>query len=99
MRAHVLRVLSPPVERSSGRRIAPLLGAVVAAAVLLPLGARAVASRYHDDSLWANAVASLGGTDRPGDFGYVFLPAADGILSGRSPYMDPELFQGPPQAP
>jgi len=87
------------VQRSSGRRIALLLSAIVAAAVLLPIGARAIASRYNDDSLWANAVGSLGGTNTPGDFGYVFLPAADDVVAGRSPYMDPELFRGPPQAP
>jgi hypothetical protein len=76
-----------------------LVGAIVTAAILLPVGARAVAGRYHDDSLWANAVGSLGGANRPGDFGYVFLPTAESILAGRSPYMDPEDFRGPPQAP
>ena len=99
MSTHVLRVLSRPVQRPTGRRIAVLVGAIVVTAVLLPIGARAVASRFHDDSLWANAVGSLGGANKPGDFGYVFLPTADGILAGRSPYMDPEDFHGPPQAP
>lgn len=36
---------------------------------------------------------------RPGDFGYVFLPAGDEVLAGRSPYMDADEFEGPPQAP
>ncbi len=61
--------------------------------------ARGTANRYHDDSLWANALGSLGGTQRPGDFGYVFLPAANDVLEGRNPYMDPGVFEGPPQAP
>ena len=74
------------------------LAAVLAGALLFGI-ARAVAVRYHDDSLWANAVGSLGGTQRPGDFGYVFLPAANEILGVRSPYMDPDDFEGPPQAP
>ena len=76
-----------------------VVGAVVVSAVILSLGARGIASRYHDDSLWANAVASLGGVNRPGDFGYVFLPAANAVLEGRTPYMDPDEFEGPPQAP
>ena len=81
------------------RRLVLVCAAVLVAAVLLPLGARGAATRYHDDSLWANALGSLGGTNRPGDFGYVFLPAADNVLSGRDLYMDPDLFRGPPQAP
>lgn len=73
--------------------------AAVLAGALLFGTARLVAKRYHDDSLWANALASLGGTARPGDFGYVFLPAANDVLAGRDPYMDPDEFEGPPQAP
>jgi len=76
-----------------------LAGATVVAALLLSVGGRAVSSRYHDDSLWANAAGSLGGTNKPGDFGWVFLPTADSILAGRNPYMDPDEFHGPPQAP
>ena len=76
---------------------------VAAAAVLVAAvafgAARFTAARYHDDSLWANALASLGGTAKPGDFGYVFLAAANDVLAGRSPYMDPDEFEGPPQAP
>ena len=86
---------------TSARRRRIWLVAVVAAlaAVLLFGVARAVTTRYHDDTLWANALASAGGTQRPGDFGYVFLPAANDVLDGRNPYMDPDDFQGPPQAP
>jgi hypothetical protein len=73
--------------------------AAVLAGLLLFGAARATTTRYHDDSLWANAIGSLAGTQRPGDFGYVFLPAANEILGGRSPYMDPDDFEGPPQAP
>jgi len=87
------------VQEPSGRRLTVLVCAILAAAVLLPVGAHAIATRYHDDSLWANAAGSLGGSNRPGDFGYVFLPAANDVLAGRSPYMDPDLFNGPPQAP
>jgi hypothetical protein len=76
-----------------------VVGAVVAAAGVLVLGARIASRSYADDSLWANALASLGGTMRPGDFGYVFLAAGNDVLAGRSPYMDPDAFEGPPQAP
>jgi hypothetical protein len=85
---------------SVGRRRALLVAvAVLAALVVLPLGARAVEPRLTQDTLWANALASLGGTMKPGDFGYVFLVAGDDVLAGRSPYMDADEFQGPPQAP
>lgn len=83
----------------SVKRVVLVVSAVVAAALLVSLAARGIASRYHDDSLWANALASLGGVSRPGDFGWVFLPAANDVLEGRSPYMDPDAFVGPPQAP
>jgi hypothetical protein len=87
------------VEAAPRRRT--LLVAVIAvlAAALLFGTARAAATRYHDDSLWANTLGSLGGTQKPGDFGYVFLPAANDALAGRNPYMDPDVFEGPPQAP
>lgn len=83
----------------SPKRIVLLACAVVLAALLASLAARGISSRYHDDSLWANASASLGGVSRPGDFGWVFLPAANAILDGTSPYMHPDAFVGPPQAP
>ncbi|MDH4338885.1 MAG: DUF2029 domain-containing protein [Thermoleophilia bacterium] len=73
-----------------GRRIAVFVGAVVVVAVLLPVGARVVASRYHDDSLWANSLRSLGGLQIPFDF-EVFLRAAESVRDGESPYVDPDL--------
>ena len=86
------------MHAAASRRIW-LVGAAIVTAVALPLCAHALATRYHDDSLWANAVASLGGSAKPGDFGYVFLTAGDNVLAGRDPYMDPDEFHGPPQAP
>lgn len=67
-----------------------LVGAVLVAAVLLPIGARAVASRYHDDSLWANSLRSLGGLHTPFDFD-VFLRAGEDVRVGDSPYVDPDV--------
>jgi hypothetical protein len=61
---------------------------VLAAAILLPLGARAVSSRWHDDSLWANSLRSLGGLHVPFDFA-IFLQAAEDVRAGESPYVDP----------
>ena len=87
------------MRRSPGRRAALIVGAIALAALLVPIVARGVSSRWHDDSLWANAAASLGGTNRPGDFGYVFLPAANAVRDGRPLYMNPDDFVGPPQAP
>lgn len=72
---------------------------MLAAAIAIPLAARAAQPRLTDDTLWANALASLGGTMKPSDFGYVFLIAGDDVLAGRSPYMDADEFEGPPQAP
>lgn len=90
MSTHVLRVLSLSVRRPTGRRIAVLVAASIVVAFLLPVGARAVASRYHDDSLWANSLRSLGGLQIPFDF-EVFLRAAERVRAGESPYVDPDL--------
>lgn len=87
------------MQRAPRRRTLLIAAAVVSAALLLPLGARVAARDYRDDSLWANALASLGGTMKPGDFGYVFVAAGDDVLAGRNPYMRAEDFVGPPQAP
>ena len=87
--AHALRVLSRLVPPASGRRIAAVVACVLAVAILLPVGARAVSSRWHDDSLWANSLRSLGGLEVPFDFA-IFLKAADDVRSGESPYVDPE---------
>ena len=84
---------------SAWRRRIWLVALAVAAALLLVGIARAVTPHWQDDTLWRNALASAGGTQRPGDFGYVFLPAANEVLEGRDPYMDPDDFRGPPQAP
>ena len=64
---------------------------------LLPLGARAVSSRYHDDSLWANSLRSLGGLQTPFDFD-VFLRAGERCRDGESPYVDPDavISEGQP---
>ena len=84
---------------SAWRRRIWLVALAVAAALLLVGVARVVTPRWQDDNLWRNALASAGGTQRPGDFGYVFLPAANEVLEGRDPYMNPDDFRGPPQAP
>ncbi|MFO7573342.1 MAG: glycosyltransferase 87 family protein [Gaiellaceae bacterium] len=87
------------MQRADRRRAFVLAVAVLASAIAIPLAARAAQPRLADDTLWANAAASIGGTMRPGDFGYVFLVAGDDVLAGRNPYMDADDFEGPPQAP
>jgi len=77
------------VPRSSGRGIAPLLVAVVVAAILLPIGARAISSQYHDDSLWANSLRSLAGLHVPFDFD-IFLRAGEAVSHGDNPYVEPD---------
>ena len=62
---------------------------MLAAAILLPLGARAVVDRWHDDSLWANSLRSLGGLQVPFDFA-IFLQAAHDVRAGDNPYVDPD---------
>ena len=62
---------------------------VLAAAIALPLGARVTADTWHDDSLWANSLRSLGGLEVPFDFA-IFLQAADDVRAGDSPYVDPD---------
>jgi alpha-1,2-mannosyltransferase len=71
---------------------------VLAVAILLPVGARAVSSRWHDDSLWANSLRSLGGLEVPFDFA-VYLRAADDVRAGESPYVDPEKVSENAPAP
>jgi len=84
---------------SAQRRRIWLVALALLAALLLVGVARAVTPHWQDDTLWRNALASAGGTQRPGDFGYVFLPAANQVLEGQDPYMNPDDFHGPPQAP
>jgi alpha-1,2-mannosyltransferase len=75
-----------------------LLAAVVLVAAVLPLGARGAANRWHDDTLWANSLRSLGGLAVPFDFA-VFLQAAEDVRSGESPYIDPEQLSEGASAP
>jgi alpha-1,2-mannosyltransferase len=75
-----------------------LVGAAVAAAVVLPLGARGVAAHTSSDSLWANAARSLGGWQEPFDL-RVFVHASDDVLDGRDPYVQPGNVTGPADAP
>jgi len=85
------------MQSSSGRRIGVLVGAVVIAAILLPVGARAIATQYHDDSLWANSLRSLGGLQVPFDFD-IFLQAGEAVSAGDNPYVDPDtvIAEGQP---
>jgi hypothetical protein len=62
---------------------------VLAACLVLPLGARTAANRWHDDNLWANSVRALGGLELPFDFA-VYLRAAESVRAGESPYVDPD---------
>jgi len=85
----VLRVLSRPVQGPSGRRITVLACAILAAVVLLPVGARAISGQYHDDSLWANSLRSLAGLHVPFDFN-IFLRAGEAVSRGDNPYVEPD---------
>jgi alpha-1,2-mannosyltransferase len=48
-----------------------------------------VSTRWHDDSLWANSLRSLGGVEVPFDLA-IFLRAAEDVRAGENPYVDPE---------
>lgn len=72
--------------------------AVLLAAGVVALSARAAAGRWHDDSLWSNSLRSLGGLAVPFDFA-VFLQAAGDVRSGDSPYVDPETVSEGGPAP
>ena len=72
--------------RRSWSRLALVL---VVAAVAVPLVARATATQWHDDVLWANAARAAGGSAEPYDL-RIFLEAGDDVVSGRSPYVEPE---------
>ena len=87
---HDLRVLSRVVQGSSRRGIALVLGAAVIAAIVLPVGARAIANQYHDDSLWANSLRSLAGLQVPFDFD-IFLQAGEAVSGGDNPYVEPHV--------
>jgi hypothetical protein len=79
------------VAQARRRRITLIVACVLAAAILLPFGARVAANRWHDDTLWANSLHSLGGLAVPYDFA-VFLTAAESIRAGKSPYVDPDTI-------
>jgi hypothetical protein len=53
------------VQSWSRTRIAWLLAALVLVALVLPVGARLGAQRWHSDTLWPNTLRSLGGLDLP----------------------------------
>lgn len=80
------------------RRITLIVACVLAAAILLPVGARATANRWHDDSLWANSLRSLGGLEVPYDFA-IFLRASEDVRAGDSPYVDPGTISEDSPAP
>jgi Glycosyltransferase family 87 len=82
------------VARARRRRIGLVVACALALAILLPLGARAVANRWHDDTLWANSLHSLGGLQVPYDFA-IFLQAADDVRAGDNPYVSPDSYVNP----
>jgi hypothetical protein len=86
------------VAQARRRRIALIVACVLAAAILLPVGARAAANRLHDDSLWANSLRSLGGLEVPYDFA-IFLRASEDVRAGDSPYVDPDTISEDSPAP
>jgi hypothetical protein len=70
----------------------------VLAIAVLPLGARAVSSRWVSDTLWANSLRSVAGLQVPFDFA-IFLQAAEAVRSGESPYVDPDEVSEDAPAP
>ena len=96
--AHTPRVLSPPVTSGRRGRILLVVACVLAAMIVLPLGARATANRWHDDTVWANSLRSLGGLQLPFDFA-VYLRAADDVRAGDNPYVDPDQLTEESAAP
>jgi alpha-1,2-mannosyltransferase len=86
------------VQAAAGRRWSRLALLVVVAAVALPLIARATATQWHDDVLWASALRSLGGSQEPYDL-RIFLDAADDVRAGRSPYIEPDAIAEAPGSP
>jgi Glycosyltransferase family 87 len=83
------------VDATKGRLL--LLAAAALAACFLAVGfARAATHVYHDDSVWANALSSLGGVGEPYDFA-IFLDAGNDVLAGRNPYTPGHV--GPTRSP
>lgn len=85
------------VRAATRRRILLAAAATVAACLAAVALARAATHVYHDDSVWANALSSLGGVSEPYDFA-IFLRAGNDVLEGRSPY-GPAVGIGPTQSP
>ena len=85
------------MRAATGRRILLVVAAALAACVLAVVVARVATHVYHDDSVWANGLASLGGVSEPYDF-TIFLDAGNDVLAGRNPYVSPVGF-GPTQSP
>ena len=88
----------PLVARARWRRIGLVAACVLAVAIVLPLGARVTADRWHDDSLWANSLRSLGGLAVPYDFA-IFLRAAEDVRAGDNPYVDADSVDEHAHAP
>src|SRR5262245_26662570 len=86
------------VARTAAGRVGLVVACVLAVAILLPIGARAAAERWHDDTLWANSLRSLGGLQVPYDFA-IFLRAAEDVRAGDDPYVDPDPFSENTPAP
>lgn len=66
-----------------------VVGVVVIVAVLLPVGARAIANEYNDDSVWANSLRAVAGLQEGFDF-EIFMQAGRAVRHGDSPYVDPD---------
>jgi len=75
------------VQFAGGRRLWVVCAAVVAVAVLVPTVSRVDARYDSSDSLWANAMRSASGWQKPYDFA-IFLTAGHDVLDGRDPYPD-----------
>ena len=73
------------VHAATARPIVLAVAAVLVAAIVVVGAARAATHVYHDDSVWANALSSVGGVGQPYDFA-IFLRAGNDVLAGRNPY-------------
>jgi len=81
------------VHVTRSRRAWLVCAAIVAAALVIPLGSRIGARYDHDDTLWANTMRSASGWQRPYDFA-IFLAAGNDVLAGRDPYPTGEELAG-----
>ena len=85
------------MRAATRRRILLAAAATVAACLAAVVVARAATHVYHDDSVWANGLSSLGGVSEPYDFA-VFLAAGNDVLAGKNPYAS-AVGIGPTQSP